>query len=91
MRELEFVWMSLCIASASLLYLKGARTQPLGPRQVGPTMQYNVLFIYYGVAGKGDLSLGFPRLLPEPFVHHVLALSCQVGPVVASGTVRHIA
>ena len=69
----------LCTASASLLYLKGARTQPLDPRQVGPTMQYNVLFIHYGVAGKGDLSLGFPRLLPEPFVHHVLALSCQDG------------
>jgi len=47
--------------------------------------------MHYGVAGKGDLSLGFPRLLPEPFVHHVLASSCQVGPVAASDTARHIA
>ena len=28
----------LCIASASLLYLKGTRTWPLGPRQVDPTI-----------------------------------------------------
>ena len=84
----------LCTASASLLYLKGARTQPLDPRQVGPTMQYKLTYCSYIMASQAkeiSLSLGFPRLLPEPFVHHVLASSCQVGPVAASDTARHIA
>ena len=82
----------LCTASASLLYHKGVRTQLLGPRQVGPTLQYNITYCSYIMALQAkEISLGFPRLLPEPFVHHVLALSCQDGPVVASGTARHIA
>ena len=82
----------LCIASASLLYLKGVHTQLLGPRQVGPMLQYKITYCSYIMALQAnEISLGFPRLLPEPFVHHVLALSCQDGPVVASGTARHIA
>ena len=83
----------LCIASASLLYLKGARTQLLDPRQVGPTMQYKITYCSYIMAlqAKEISLLDSPRLLPEPFVHHVLASSCQVGPVVASYTARHVA
>ena len=47
-----------------------------GPNDV---VQNNVLFIYYGVAGEGDLSPGFPCLLLESPVQHDQALSCRNG------------
>ena len=47
-----------------------------GPNDV---VQNNVLFIYYGVAGKGDLSPGFPCLLLESPVQHVQAIVTGFG------------
>ena len=47
-----------------------------GPNDV---VQNNILFIYYGIAGEGDLIPGFPCLLLESSVQHVQALSCRNG------------
>jgi len=58
---------------ASLLYLKGGAYTAVGSPTGGPNdvVQNNILFIYYGVAGEGDLSPGFPWLLLESPVQHV--------------------
>jgi len=62
-----------CTAGASLLYLKGGAYTAVGSPTGGPNdvVQNNILFIYYGVAGEGDLSPGFPCLLLESPVQHV--------------------
>ena len=70
-----------CTAGASLLYLKGGAYIAVGSPTGGPNdvVQDNVLFIHYGVAGEGYLSLGFPCLLLESPVQHAEALSCRNG------------
>ena len=82
-----------CTASASLLYLKGGAYMAAGSPTGGPNdvVLNNVLFIHYGVAGKGDLSPGFPCLLLESPVQHVQALSYRNGANVASGVACHVA
>ena len=65
----------------------------IGSPTDGPidVVQNIVLLIHYGVAGKGDLSSGFPCLLLESPVG--VSRCCLVGtaPGVASGVACHIA
>src|SRR6185295_1510396 len=83
----------LCTASASLLYLKGARTQPLGPRQVGPTMQYKITYCSYIMASQAkEISL-LDSLAFSRSPSSIMSWRCLVEtePDVASGIARHVA
>ena len=83
----------LCTAGASLLYLKGGAYTAVGSPIGGPNdvVQNNVLFIYYGVAGEGDLSPGFPCCSWNPPFSMSKCCLVETAPGVASGVACHVA
>ena len=76
------IWGACPVQRALLFYIsREARTWPLGPRQMGPTMQYKIMYCSYIMAlqAKEISSPDFPGLSVGIFRLACFALSCRNG------------